>query len=83
MPEVTLGGFAPEAVGVGQMKLEAPPQYSGKRQPGVRVWLIQMKRYMRLMLYVPTNWLDVVAMRVEGRNELLGECCLVGYCRGP
>ena len=25
MPEVTSGGFAPQTVGVGQMKLEAPP----------------------------------------------------------
>ena len=25
-----------------------------------------MERYMRLMHYTPTNWLDVVAMRVEG-----------------
>ena len=48
------------------MKLEAPPQYSGKRQPGARVWLTQMERYMRLMRYAPTDCLDVVAMRVEG-----------------
>ena len=25
-----------------------------------------MKRYMKLMRYAPTDWLDVVAMRVEG-----------------
>ena len=37
MPEATLGDFIPQTVGVGQMKLEAPPQYSGKRQPGARV----------------------------------------------
>ena len=48
------------------MKLEAPPRYSGKRQPGVRVWLAQMQRYMRLMRYDPSDWLDVVAMRVDG-----------------
>ena len=66
MPETASGGFAPQTVGVGQMKLEAPPRYSGKRQPGARVWLTQMERYMRLMRYAPTNWLDVVAMRVEG-----------------
>ena len=35
MPETISGGFVPQTVGVGQMKLEAPPQYSGKRQPGV------------------------------------------------
>ena len=34
MPGTTSGGFAPQTAGVGQMKLEAPPRYSGKRQPG-------------------------------------------------
>ena len=48
------------------MKLEAPPQYFGKRQLRVRVWLTQMERYMKLMHYAPTDWLDVVAMGVEG-----------------
>ena len=66
MPVTTSGGFTPHTAGVGQMKLEAPPRYSGKRQPGARVWLTQMERYMRLMHYAPTDWLDVVAMRVEG-----------------
>ena len=60
------GGFTPHAAGVGQMKLEAPPRYSGKKQPSVRTWLSQMERYMRLMKYEPTDWLDVVAMRVDG-----------------
>ena len=66
MPATTSGGFAPHTAGVGQMKLEAPPRYSGKRQPGARVLLTQMERYMQLMCYAPTDWLDVVAMRVEG-----------------
>ena len=48
------------------MKLEAPPQYSGKRQLGAQVWLTQMERYMQLMRYAPTDCLDVVAMRVGG-----------------
>ena len=48
------------------MKLEALPQYLGKRHPGLRVWLTQIERYMRLMRYAPTDWFDVVAMRVEG-----------------
>ena len=30
MPETTLWGFAPQTAGFGQMKLEGPPQYSGK-----------------------------------------------------
>ena len=37
MPSTTSGGLASQIVGIGQMKLEAPPQYFGKRQPGVRV----------------------------------------------
>ena len=49
MLETTSGAFMPQTAGVGQMKLEAPPQYPGKRQPGARVWLTQMERYMRLM----------------------------------
>ena len=40
MPATTSGGFAPHTAGVGQMKFEAPPRYSGKRQPGTRAWLI-------------------------------------------
>jgi hypothetical protein len=52
--------------GVGQMKLDAPPRYAGGRRPGVRTWLAQMERYMRLMRYAPTDWIDVVAMRVDG-----------------
>ena len=37
MLATTSGGFAPHTAGVGQMKLEVPPRYSGKRQPGVGV----------------------------------------------
>ena len=53
-------------VGVGQMKLDAPPRYGGGRKPSARVWLSQMDCYMRLMKYPQSDWLDVVAMRVEG-----------------
>ena len=60
------GGSAPLTAAGGQVKIEAPPRYSGKRQPSVRVWLTQMERYMRLMRYSPSDWLDIVAMRVEG-----------------
>ena len=38
----TIGGAA-MGVGVGQMKLDAPPQYADGRHPGVRVWLSQME----------------------------------------
>ena len=40
MPSTISRGFVPQTTGVGQMKLEAPPQYSGKRQPRARVRLI-------------------------------------------
>ena len=60
----TAGG-AVMGVGVGQMKLDAPPRYGGGRKPGARVWLSQMECYMRLMKYPQSDWLDVVAMRVE------------------
>ena len=43
--------------------VEAP---ATKRQPSVHVWLTQMERYMRLMKYSPSDWLDIVAMMVEG-----------------
>ena len=33
------------------------------------------------MRYAPTDWLDVVAMRVEGCSELLGECGFSGNIR--
>ena len=65
MPTSTSGGFVPQTAGEGQMKLVAPPRYSGKRQPGARVWLTQMERYMRLMRYAPTDWLDMVVMRAQ------------------
>lgn len=55
----------PPTIGVGQMKLEAPPQYSGKRQLSVHIWLNQMERCMKLMQCAPTDWLGVIAMRME------------------
>ena len=39
-------GSAPLTAAGGQVKIEAPPRYSGKRQPSVRVWLTQMEQYM-------------------------------------
>ena len=60
------GGSAPLTAAGGQVKMEAPPRYSGKRQLGVRGWLTQMECYMRLMEYSPSDWLDIVAIRVEG-----------------
>ena len=46
----TIGGVG-GSVGVGQMKLDAPPRYGGGRRPSVRVWLSQMECYMRLIKY--------------------------------
>ena len=77
----TAGG-AVMGVGVGQMKLDAPPRYGGGRRPGVRVWLSQMERYMRLMKYPRSDWLDVVAMRVEGAASSWMNASLASIKRG-
>ena len=65
--EYMMGGPSPGGftTGVGQMKLEALPRCSGKKQPSVLTWLSQMERYMQLIKYAPTDWLDVVAMSVD------------------
>ena len=66
MAMTSAGGSAPLIVVGGQVKIEAQPRYSGKRQQGVHMWLTQMERYVKLMQYCPSDWLDIVAMRVEG-----------------
>ena len=75
-------GGAVMGVGVGQMKLDAPPRYGGGRKPGARVWLSQMERYMRLMKYPRNDWLDVVAMRVEGAASSWMNATLLSIERG-
>ena len=47
------------------MKIEVPPRYSRKRHLSVRVWLTQVKWYMKLIKVSPFDWLGGVAMRVE------------------
>ena len=51
---------------MGQMKLEAPPQYSGGKKPSVRRWLGEVQRWMRLMAYPEDQYVDIVATRLEG-----------------
>ena len=51
--------------GMGQMKLEAPPRFNGKR-PKVHEWLIDIRCWMRLMRYSPADWIDIVATRCKG-----------------
>ena len=63
------------------MKLDAPPRYGGGRRPGVRVWLSHMERYMRLMKFPPSDWLDIVAMRVEGAASSWMNAALVAIER--
>lgn len=55
----------PLSVGVSQMELEAPPRYLRKCLPYAHMCLTQMEWYMKLMWHVPTDFLDVVAMRME------------------
>ena len=56
-------------MGLGQMKFDAPPHYGCGRHPGVRVCLGHMEHYMRLTKCPPSDWLDIVAMRVEGATS--------------
>ena len=48
------------------MRLEAPPRYGGGTRPGVRAWLREVSRWMRLMEYPQGVWEDIVATRLEG-----------------
>lgn len=52
--------------GMGHVKLDAPARFSGGKIPGVRVWLTQMERYLRLSRANANDWLDMVAMRTDG-----------------
>ena len=63
------------------MKLDPPPRYGGGRRPGVRVWLSHMERYMRLMKFPQADWLDIVAMRVEGAASSWMNAALVSIER--
>ena len=68
--------------GMGNMKFDAPPRYGGGRRPGVRVWLGSMERYMRLTKCPPKDWLDIVAMRVEGAASAWMNAALVSIEQG-
>lgn len=84
LPHVGEGsaGEGSRPVGVGQMKLDAPPRYTGARRPGARVWLQQMERYMRLMRYAQEDWLDIVAMRVDGAASAWMNSILLAIQKG-
>ena len=58
------------ALGVGQLKLEAPPRYKGGRWPGVRRFLTDVERWMRLMKYPHDVYVDIIATRCEGDPQL-------------
>ena len=58
------------ALGVGQLKLEAPPRYKGSRFPGVRRFLTDVERWMRLMRYPRDMYVDIIATRCEGGPQL-------------
>ena len=53
-------------MGVGQIKLDTPPRYAGGRRPSARVWLSSIERYMCLVHFDSQDWIDVVAMRIDG-----------------
>ena len=54
---------------VGALRLEAPPRYQGGQRPGVRMWLWETRRWMGLMDYPQSKWIDIVATRTEGAAQ--------------
>ena len=62
------GTFGQDArpLAVGALRLEASPRYQGGTRPGVRAWLREMGRWMRLMDYPQTKWIDIITTRTEG-----------------
>ena len=62
----TAGTSTGTPLGIGQLKLEGLARYSGGCKPSVRAWLVEVERWMRLMRYPPTDWVDIVATRLDG-----------------
>ena len=62
----TAGTSVGMPLGIGQLKLEGPARYSGGQKPSVRTWLVEVERWMRLMHYLPADWVDIVATRLDG-----------------
>ena len=51
------------------MELDMPPRYARGRRPSARVWLSSIERYMRLVHFDPQDWIDVVAVRIDGTTS--------------
>lgn len=51
---------------IGELRLEGPPRFNGTRKPGVRTWLVEIERWMRLMRYDEVDYVDIVGTRLEG-----------------
>ena len=56
------GGTAAVA-GASNIKYDAPKEYDGTATPGVRVWLTQVERYMRLVRMPDSDRFDFVATK--------------------
>ena len=50
--------------------MEAPPRYKGGRNPGVRRFLTDAERWMRLMRFPREHYVDIIATRCEGGPQL-------------
>ena len=60
---VPSGVVVPAPVNV---KLDPPPRFNGRKQPGVRAWLQSVERWLRLQHFRGEEWVDIVATRLEG-----------------
>ena len=57
------GAVAPAPV---NPKLDPPPRFNGSKQLGVQAWLQSVERWLRLQHFWAEEWVDIVAMRLEG-----------------
>ena len=64
------------------MKFDAPPCCGGRHRPGVRVWLGHMEHYIWLTKCPPSDWLDIVAMKVDGVASAWTNTMLVSIKQG-
>ena len=66
MPSATSGGFRTQDFWGWPNEVGSPTTiFWQEATRGPRLANLRWSRYMKLMRYAPTDWLDVVAMRVE------------------
>ena len=65
-----------------QLKLEPLAKYSGQRQLGVRAWLMQEERYLRLSRFSEEDWVEIAALRLDGAAATWANALLLEVSEG-